>query len=67
MDAGTVADPPRLLQFARQNKVDLVVKEMVGERYSDEEIMMPPPGLAFEGLYRSKTRNYAVAFYRLVN
>ncbi|WP_243370767.1 hypothetical protein [Geotalea sp. SG265] len=60
-----VADLPQLLQFARKNKVDLVVKEMVGDKHSDAEIMAPPPGLVFVGLYRSTTRNYQVAFYRL--
>ncbi len=61
-----VAELAQVLQFGRAQGVDYVVKEMLGERHSLEEIKLAPPGLEFAGLYRSETRNYQVAFYRFL-
>lgn len=60
-----VAGINETLKFAKANKVDYVVKEMIGGDYAAEEIMTPPAGLQYVGLYKSSERQYAIAYYRL--
>ena len=62
-----VADYGEVLAFARANRVDFIVMEIVGERYSIEQLMKTPPGIQLADLYVSTTLPYAVAFYRLTN
>ena len=63
--AWPVADYLQLIGYARRNKVDYLVEELVGPE-SMSEPTKPPYGLELAGLYRSETSQYAAVFYRLI-
>lgn len=61
-----VADFSDVLVFARNNRADYIVVEMVGDIAPLEVLVRTPGGIEFAELYRSSSSPYAVAFYRIL-
>ncbi len=59
------AEHSAILNFAKKNKVDYIVKEITDPALSLEDIKDAPPGIEFVDVYLSERGNYKVAFYKL--
>lgn len=59
------ADHNVILNFAKKNKVDYIVKEIQDTTLSLEDIKDAPQGIEFVDMYLSERSNYKVAFYKL--
>ncbi len=63
--AEPVADYFSQLQYARDNGVEYIVREIFDD-LSDRDLLAAPPGIKLAGIYRSERINYAVAYYRVL-
>lgn len=61
--AEPIAPIQEVHRFARERKVEIVVKEAIGEGYGPEDLLSPPPGFRLISLYVSPTGPYLVGFY----
>jgi hypothetical protein len=61
-----ITSQERLIEFARRQNVDIVIREYPGWEWTDEQLMnYAPRGLKLEGFYRSTDQEYIAVFYRL--
>ncbi len=60
-----VASLEETLAYARKNRADYLVLEMMGETLATPELTKLIPGVTLAGVYRSSGINYAAAFYKI--
>lgn len=60
-----VASLPEILDYARTNRADYLVVEMMGQTITYQELTNLIPGVRLAGVYQSSGLAYAAAFYQL--